>query len=160
MSQVDGDRLPTEVADYWWIHVHAEGRPQLRGQVSGKWLVFVPVRYVDQYWRIVKEAVQDGKLGPAAKVATARPNPDETDPTRRHIVVYTSDWRDEDDVRRVLRGLRSLGISLRLTYKIDETTTAGVYGRYAGAYVSPSGSSDLTNRTAAGSKPLRRSAPS
>lgn len=123
-------------------------------------MVFVPVRYVDQYWRVVKEAVRDGKLGPAAKVATARPNPNETDPTRRPIVVYTSDWRDEDDVRRVLRGLRSLGISWRLTYKTDEATAAGVYGRHAGTYVSRSGSSDLTNRIAARSKPLKRSAPS
>jgi hypothetical protein len=160
VPHIDDDRLPTEVAAHWWIHAYADKGPQPAGQASGKWLVFVPVRYVDQYWRIVKQAVEDGKLGPAAKVATARPNPDEIDPTRRPIVVYTTDWRDEDDVRRVLRGLRSLGISWRLTYKTDEATMTGVYGRHAGTYVSPSGSSDLINRTAARSKPSKRSTPS
>lgn len=45
--------------------------------------MFVPIRYVDRYWEIVRQAVLDGRLGPAAKVATARPNPRQTDPTRR-----------------------------------------------------------------------------
>ncbi|MFI2279660.1 putative phosphothreonine lyase domain-containing protein [Nocardia beijingensis] len=157
MSPVDNVRLPTEVTDQWWIHVRAEGRrPQLGEATSGKWLVFVPIRYLNQYWQIVKEAVQDGKLGPGAKVATARPNPHQTDPTRRPIVVYTTDWRDVDDVRRVLRGLRSLGITWRLTYKTDEATTTGVYGRHAGTYVSPSGSSDIIDRITSRSKPLSR----
>ncbi|MBC6451295.1 putative phosphothreonine lyase domain-containing protein [Actinokineospora xionganensis] len=154
MSNVDDDRQPTDVTEDWWIHVHASVRCQPAEQASGKWLVFVPVRYVDHYWRIVKQAVQDGKLGPSAKVATARPNPDEVDPTRRPIIVYTTDWRDQDDVRRVLGGLRSLGISWRLTYKTDEATTAGVYGHHAGTYVSPSGSSELINRTS--TRPSRR----
>lgn len=117
MSHIDDDHLPTEVTDHWWIHAYADGRSRPAGQASGKWLVFIPVRYVDKYWRTVKQAVQDGKLGPVAKVATARPNPDEVDPTRRPIVIYTADWRDKDDVRRVLRGPRSLGISWRLTYR-------------------------------------------
>jgi hypothetical protein len=157
VSHIDDDRLPTEVTDLWWIHVSAPGQPQLAGRASGKWLVFVPVRYVDQYWRIVKQAVQDDTLGPSAKVATARPNPNQIDPTRRPIVVYTADWRDEGDVRRVLRGLRSLGIRWRLTYKTDEATATGVYGRHAGTYVSPSGSFGLINRTAGRSKSPKRS---
>lgn len=159
MSHIDDDRLPTEVTDQWWIHAYDAERPQPAGPASGKWLVFVPVRYVDRYWQIVKQAVQDGTLGPAAKVATGRPNPDEIDPTRRPIVVYTADWRDEDDVRRVLRGLRSLGIGWRLTFKTDEATMTGVYGRHAGTYVSPSGSSDLINRAVARSSPPKRSSP-
>ncbi|HEX5117828.1 MAG TPA: putative phosphothreonine lyase domain-containing protein [Pseudonocardiaceae bacterium] len=159
MSYVDHDRQPTDVTEDWWIHVHVGGRLQSAGQAWGKWLVFVPVRYVDQYWQIIKQAVQDGKLGPSAKVATARPNPDEVDPTRRPIVVYTTDWRDEDDVRRVLRGLRSLGINWRLTYKTNEATSAGIYGRHAGAYVSPSGSSDFINRTTVRPRSPRRSSP-
>lgn len=148
MSPAGEDRLPTEEVEEYWLHAYADGPSQPTGPTPGKWLVFVPVRYVDKYWQIVQQAVRRGALGPAAKVATSRPNPHEVDPTRRPIIVYTRDWHDEDDVRRVLRELRALGISWRLTYKTDEATTSGTYGRGSGTYVSASGSGDFAYRQA------------
>lgn len=144
---LENELQPTAVTEDWWITVHSpDQRPTVKGD-TGKWLVFVPVRYVDHYWQLVRQAVMDGKLGPTAKVATARPNhPHQSDPTRRPIVVYTADAADEDDVRRVLTGLRTLGISWRITYKTDADTTAGVYGCNAATYISPSDSVQLTRR--------------
>jgi hypothetical protein len=57
----------------------------------------------------------------------------------RLICVYTSDWHDKDDVRRVLRGLRELGISWGLSYKTDEATLDGRYGSGVSIYVSQQG---------------------
>jgi hypothetical protein len=138
--------LPSEASDDWWLTVHNPDRAWRADAIAGKWLVFVPVRYIDYYWTITRQAVLDGKLGPAAKVATARPNPRQTDPTRRVIVVYTADWTDEDDVRRVLHALRELGISWRITYKTDDDTTRGVYGRHAATYISESNSLQFATR--------------
>ena len=147
--------LPSQVTDEWWLTVHAEhgeerpvrADPAHHGESTvGKWLVFVPVRYIDQYWHVTRQAVRDGTLGPAAKVATARPHPRQSDPTRRVIVVYTVDWTDEDDVRRVLQALRALGVTWRITYKTDEDTDRGIYGRHAAVYISPSDSADFTKR--------------
>lgn len=147
MSRSDIDlRPPTVVTDDWWIHAFAHDRPTM-GDRPGKWLVFLPVRYVDQYWTVVADAVRARRLGPTAKAATVRPNPNSADPTRRVIVVYTTDWCDEDDVRRVLRELRGLGISWRLAYKTDDDTHSGIYGRDASTYTSPSGSVDLRRRS-------------
>ena len=147
MNHADIDmRRPTAVTDDWWVHARADGHPAA-GDQPGKWLVFLPVRYVDKYWTVVANAVRAGRLGPAAKAATARPNPNSTDPTRRLIVVYTINWCDEDDVQRVLRELRGLGVGWRLSYKTDDDTNSGIYGRGASTYTSPSGSTELRRKS-------------
>jgi hypothetical protein len=80
-------------------------------------------------WERVKHAAKHGLLGPAAKVATAKPNPLGR-PGRHVVCVYTYDWRDEADVLRVREELRRLGITETIYYKSDEDTLAG---RYSGA---------------------------
>jgi hypothetical protein len=60
------------------------------------------------------------------------------------IVVYTADWQDHDDVRRVLRELRRLGFGGRLSYKTDAATIAGRYGKGAATYVAAPGSGDFS----------------
>ena len=47
------------------------------------------------------------------------------------ICVYTSDWRDQEDVMRVREALRQLGFTNKLYYKTDDDTYAGVY-RFTG----------------------------
>jgi hypothetical protein len=66
--------------------------------------------------------------------------------------VYTRDWQDHGDVRRVLYGLRKLGVSWRLSYKTDEATGAGVYGRGSSLYVSQKDSTDFEDRVLRGSR--------
>ncbi len=43
------------------------------------------------------------------------------------ICVYTYDWTDEADVRRVRQELRALGITSKIPYKTDDDTNAGRY---------------------------------
>jgi hypothetical protein len=105
--------------------------------------VFVGAADVDRWWATISAAVQAGHLGCFAKTATARPNRHEISPQTKVICVYTTDWRDRDDARRVLRALRELGIGWRLTYKTDEATANGKYGRGSLVYVSRAGSGEL-----------------
>jgi integrase len=49
--------------------------------------------------------------------------------------VYTRDWQDQVDVRRVLRQLRDFGVTSRLSYKTDEATGRPLVGVEAGMSV-------------------------
>jgi hypothetical protein len=109
-------------------------------------MLFPYVEKVDGVWDLIAGDVEGGNLGPSAKVATARPNPHSRNPKVRLICVYTSDWRDKDDVRRVLRRLRAIGFQERLSYKTDDDTMAGRYGSGSAIYVSQPGRDDFEDR--------------
>ncbi len=55
------------------------------------------------------------------------PNPNARDPNMRVICVYTYDWMDEKDVRRVREELREIGIARKIPYKSDQDTLDGKY---------------------------------
>lgn len=72
----------------------------------------------------VAEGVTSGILGIAAKVAPKTPGND------LHVTcVYTKNYLDMDDVKRVRQGLRSLGFTKQLKYKPDAFTYCGVYAK-------------------------------
>lgn len=106
---------------------------------------------VNRVWRLVAEAVVDGRLGDTAKVAPADPpNPFVPAPkkqTSRLICVYTKDFSDLEDVKRVLGELIELGLAPRnasdgaIYYKADAFTYLGLdalnpYGLKASLYSS------------------------
>ena len=64
---------------------------------------------VDAVWRTVAHATATDELGCEAKVATA---PDSNDGgASRLICIYTRDFADEEDVRRVAQSLNRLGLA-------------------------------------------------
>ena len=87
----------------------------------------MPHDEVDAVWRIIAEATEAGNLGSESKVSTAMTGFDGSPPTKHVICVYTYDWMDVEDVRRIRAELRSLGIVTRIPYKTDEDTLAGKY---------------------------------
>ena len=119
---------PSEVTDFPWIYARRKtgSYPPATPQ-SGKWLIFVPFAQVDGVWATIKTATEEGKLGEGAKVATAKPNPRAKDASAKVICVYTYDWTDEDDVRRIRQELRALGITQKIPYKADQDTFDGKY---------------------------------
>ncbi|KAK5124462.1 hypothetical protein LTR85_001679 [Meristemomyces frigidus] len=90
----------------------------------GKWMLFPYPDDLPRTWRLIAQATADGKLGPQSKVATY----DESDrkPEERVICVYTYDFTDTADVRRVLEPLVELGLCSRdgraIHYKCDAYT--------------------------------------
>jgi hypothetical protein len=119
---------PSQVTDRFWLYAYRQQgeypEPTERG---GKWLLFIPIEQVDEVWEIIKQAVEEGRLGGIAKVATARPNLHARDRDTKVICVYTYHWTDEQDVMRVRQELRHLGFTHKLSYKADEDTLAGRY---------------------------------
>ncbi|MFJ8955172.1 putative phosphothreonine lyase domain-containing protein [Streptomyces sp. NPDC102381] len=111
---------------------------------SGKWLWFPPVSLLDAAWDTVRAATQNGLLGYRSKAATLINTRPGSDDSRRPICVYTHDWRDIEDVRRVLTALRGLGIVDVLLYKTDADTTRGQYGRAASTYKALPGRHDVS----------------
>lgn len=122
------DTKPSEVTDVYWIYAKRKtGKYPESTERSGKWLIFVDVKDVDEVWAKIKRATEEGILGDSAKVATAKPNPHATDSNKKVICVYTYDWTDKDDIRKVREELRKLGITNKIPYKADEDTLSGKY---------------------------------
>jgi hypothetical protein len=94
---------------------------------SGKWMVFIKLDEVDAFWERVRTALQAGKLGDIAKVATT-PNPNKPGGVEYRVVcIYSYDSADENDVWRIRDSLRELGVSWEIYYKLDAATRAGIY---------------------------------
>ncbi|KAK3724451.1 hypothetical protein LTR37_001075 [Vermiconidia calcicola] len=94
------------------------------GTTCGKWMLFPATDDLPRYWRLVAEATAEGKLGPTSKAATYDPS----DPLTL-ICVYTYDFTDTEDVRRVLEALVDLGVcnkSKYIYYKCDAYTYLGL----------------------------------
>ncbi len=118
---------PSEVIDVYWLRAECKTsdfkKPTER---AGKWLVYLSIDWIDDYWVKIKKATEDGQLGYSAKVSTARPNPLASSKAKV-IVVYTYDWKDEKDVFRIREALRRLGIVRKISYKTNADTLAGKY---------------------------------
>jgi hypothetical protein len=131
------DLKPSQVTDEYWLHAHRrKNRPYPTSINSGKWLIFVPASQVDEVWARIKDTTEQGLLGGSAKVATARPNRLAKNPNMKVICVYTYDWTDVEDVRRVRQQLREMGFTAKIPYKSDEDTLAGNYATQGGQRVS------------------------
>jgi hypothetical protein len=80
--------------------------------------------HIDDLWFTVAKAVVAGRLGLAAKVSSKNPT------EKTHVIcVYNEDFTDEADVKRIEKGLRELGIHIKMSYKADIFTTLGIYAK-------------------------------
>ncbi|MDD4616366.1 MAG: DUF1917 domain-containing protein [Alphaproteobacteria bacterium] len=115
---------PSEVAHAAFIVANYKGTiPKQKPKRVGKWLFFVAERFVDDTWKNVKQAVEDGKLWTTAKVSTAWRSKGGT----YVLCVYTYDCDDEKDVMSIRNYLREMGFKRPTSYKSDNQTLSGVY---------------------------------
>ena len=122
------DCNPSEVTKVSWLYAErTEDDYPDASQRSGKYLLFVPVGSIDEVWKKIRAATDQGLLGRSSKVATARPNPNSKSDRVRVICVYTYDGEDEPDRLRVREELRKLGFEAKIPYKFDSQTMAGEY---------------------------------
>jgi len=73
--------------------------------VSGKWLLYFGDDMIDEAWRRVALATSKGQLGNCSKCALTPSGP------MYVICVYSPDFRDRQEVKRVLNGLRKIGVA-------------------------------------------------
>jgi len=61
-----------------------------------------------------------------AKAATKH-NAHSKNSSHKVICVYTYDWKDVQDVKRIREKLRKIGVIRNISYKTDEDTERGIY---------------------------------
>jgi|SRR3989344_7638173 len=128
MKDLFSQNQPSRLTDDYWVYAERQkGKYPKHTSRGGKWLIFVSSHYLDKIWLKIKTATREGKLGRMAKVATSKLNPDFQNSKGKVICVYTYDWKDEIDVKRIRDELRSIGITRKIAYKTDEDTDQGRY---------------------------------
>lgn len=97
---------------------------------TGKWMLFPRIEALDRTWQAICEAVVSGKLGSTAKVATG--GSERGHDGVRLICVYTRDFTNEEDIKRVLDRLLRMGLvdqrreANGIWYKLDAYTHLGI----------------------------------
>jgi hypothetical protein len=115
--------LPLETTDQPWISVHASGISSPQDSVkAGKWLIFCDNDTINDTWIKIAQATFNNQLGFGSKVSTSMSPSD-----KKVICVYTYDAEDEDDVMKVRKTLRTLGIKGKIPYKTNLATKKGEY---------------------------------
>ncbi|KAF2195498.1 DUF1917-domain-containing protein [Zopfia rhizophila CBS 207.26] len=100
--------------------------------IAGKWMLFPRIEDLTRVWRLIAEGTVENRLGSTAKVATDQGGSDS-----RLICVYTKDFSDTEDVRRVLQELDAMGLvgsGQGIYYKSDAYTYLDIYGKNAAEY--------------------------
>lgn len=128
MRNIFSQKLPSKTRNAYWIYSERTKDEYPQHTIyGGKWLIFVSDHNVDRIWLKIKSATENGILGGSSKVATAKTNPGFSNSKVKVICVYTYDWRDEKDAKRVREELREIGITRKIVYKTDEDTYLGAY---------------------------------
>ncbi len=118
---------PSQITDQYWLYSSIR-LSFYSTPCTGKWLIAVPLEQLDETWKKVEQALLAGRLGPAAKAATAAFNKTQVDYKQKMIVVYVADFEEELKSKKVLKALRSIGIKKRIKFKRDLETLRGKYG--------------------------------
>jgi len=93
----------------------------------GKWLIFVKKENTNNVWNIIKEATENGKLGPISKVSAST--------QKTHVIcVYTYSYQDKEDIFRIRYNLGILGFKSKIPYKTNIATLKGKYGSGTSTY--------------------------
>jgi hypothetical protein len=122
------NRNPSEVFDEPWIYAERKiGKYPEATSNSGKWLIFVYEKNLDLVWEKIKSATENGTLGQESKTSTGRRSSLAPKPGLKVICVYTYDSTDKEDVIRIRKELRMIGIESKIPYKMDDETRKGNY---------------------------------
>ena len=110
------ERAPSQVTDDLWICAYRQHNVYPR-QVGGKWLLHARHEHIDNLWRILALATEEGYLGSFSKVSTA--TLPFTAETGIHVAcIYTYNSEDHKDIMCVRAALSELGIMHKLSYEI------------------------------------------
>ena len=79
---------------YWLFASGKKGKYPKHTPRSGKWLIFVNAKDIDEVWAKIKKATEEGKLGAEAKVSTPKPKPADIGYKKdEHVIcVYLNFW--------------------------------------------------------------------
>jgi hypothetical protein len=119
--------LPSKVSDRSWLYVTDKSHVHNPSNV-GKWMLFLKKHgQLDKWWIKIHNLILNGHLGHEAKVSTMMKNEHETNEDDGVIIIYTDNYEDRNDVKRVLDQLREIGVNWKIYYKTDLMTHNGIY---------------------------------
>ena len=115
------ERVPSQVHDVLWIYANNEqNNYHIKRGRSGKWLIFEYKDEMDATWQKIKEGTRNGIFGTKSKVATAKQNPKASNEDFKVICIYTADFDNKEDINRIEKSIRSIGIENKLIYKLND----------------------------------------
>lgn len=96
--------------------------------VTGKWIIWLEKKEVDEKWGSIAKSILDGKLSSfSAKISTnGHPS---TSSGEYLVCVYTLDYSEMQEVMKVREELKNLGFTSALCYKADIYTYLKIYGK-------------------------------
>jgi len=122
--QLEDDRSAIRIGELRFpLSVEALDDLALRtGILVGKWLVYRDENEIDYVWGSIFKALIGKELGISAKVSTAFQK------KKRYVVcVYSENYLDLGDVRRIRGRLGEIGFTETLCYKPDIYTYLNIY---------------------------------
>ncbi|KAG0241196.1 hypothetical protein BGW41_006189 [Actinomortierella wolfii] len=120
--------VPSQTFNEPWIWAKSSSKGFRGGPRCGKWMLFYDKSVLDEKWAKVRDLVEQDQLGGLAKCSTAMPNPNATNSKSGVIIVYTSDYMDQEEVYQVASVLHEkMQYGATMYYKSDEQTYAGLY---------------------------------
>ena len=81
-----------------------------KGCKTGKWLLFVGLDDVDYAWGRVAKGTAEDDLGVSARVAAKEADGEDESKGGRLICIYTKDFENKEDAKRVLKKMKELGL--------------------------------------------------
>jgi hypothetical protein len=121
--------LPSKDLSIFW---HQAVSPKLKtfksNDKTGKWCIFLSPKEVDSAWEKIKsyiEATENLDTLFLAKVSTKLGS--QTHANQHVICVYTSDWENEENLKKTRQVLTNLGFTQPLNYKRDTQTLERKY---------------------------------
>jgi len=122
--------IPTQTVDEYWLWARSQTKAFPSGPRTGKWMLFYDKSVIDERWTAVKTLVEHDLLGGLAKCSTARENSNATSSKTGVIIVYTSDYLDQEEVYRVAVTLHEkMDYKKTIYYKTDDQTYSGLYAK-------------------------------
>lgn len=139
---VKRERFPLNEINAWWIYARNDfySNEDWNPNLSGKWIVFLKGEdEINKGWKIICANTRNDQLGPSSKVSTKFAEITNEKKGRnirineRVVCVYTKNYENEEDLRRVRDKLRKLGFTKPLCYKTDNATrTIGSFSGHKG----------------------------
>lgn len=117
------EKNPSSLEEVSWIYACNNDKNYPHDtKESGKWCLFIPTIQIDDIWKIVKKATEDGLLGDSSKVSTKLGNElRQTSKETRVICIYTYNGDDIIDIHRIRDKLIDLGLQQYIShYKLNK----------------------------------------
>lgn len=116
--------IPSQTVDQYWLWAKSPSKDFTGGSRTGKWMLFYDKSVLNEKWAAVKTLVEQDLLGGLAKCSTAKGNPNATSTKSGVIIVYTSNYLNQEEVYRVATILHEkMEYNGTMYYKTDEQTT-------------------------------------